>query len=273
MLIRSPETLDGIVLEHTEDPVEDLLVALSVKPKDRRGVKAAIKTLLKDGYLVHEASVLLIRNFEQAQLGLDDEPPSAEVASRPVVSKHPDLSAIRAAAGAKGGKRSAESRQAKPGFACQANEANGQAKLEAKLATRDLVSMAEKMLENRGAHILSLGDVHLWPELQPIFKAFEETWGRKGAPAHGGDPRAKVILQRLAEGIPVERLVLAVRRSKFAPYMVENQTYQTLTTILRDAAQVDKFCELTAAPRKAGTSRAPQPEADSGGWKAPVEKR
>lgn len=138
---------------------------------------------------------------------------------------------------------------------------------------RDLVAMSEKMLRNRGGFMSAFGDTHTWPEIRAICQAFLETWGRADEPKHGGDPRARVILERLAEGIPVERLVLAVQRSKFADYMREKQSNQALMTILRDAAQVDKFCALTALPRKTGASRAPQPEAESGGWQAPVEKR
>ena len=138
-------------------------------------------------------------------------------------------------------------------------------------AERHLAAMAEKMIRSRGAYMEIFGDTPSWPELQPIFIAFQETWGRNGAPAHGGDPRAQLILQRIVEGIPVERLAMAVRRSKFAAYIVADESYQTLTTILRDAAQVDKFCALTALPRKAGQSREPQTE--GGDWKPTVEKR
>jgi hypothetical protein len=136
---------------------------------------------------------------------------------------------------------------------------------------RDLVAMSEKMLRNRGGFMSAFGDTHTWPEIRAICQAFQDTWGRVDEPRHGGDPRARVILERLAEGIPVERLVLAVQRSKFADYMREKQSNQALMTILRDAAQVDKFCALTALPRKASAGRAPQPE--GGNWKAPVENR
>jgi hypothetical protein len=136
---------------------------------------------------------------------------------------------------------------------------------------RDVRTMAEKTLSNPGLFANKFGETRDWPELQPIFTAFEQTWGRDGKPKTSGDPRSLVILKLIAAGVAIERLVLAVSRSRFATYMVENQSYQTLTTILRDEAQVDKFCALTALPRKAGLSR--EPQAEGGDWKPTVEKR
>jgi hypothetical protein len=96
-----------------------------------------------------------------------------------------------------------------------------------------------------------VGLVETWPEVKTICAAFEQTWGRKDAPRHGGDPRARVILDRFEEGFSVEQLCRAIRQSRFADYITGNKANQTLMTILRDAAQVDKFCALTApaAPR------------------------
>jgi hypothetical protein len=123
---------------------------------------------------------------------------------------------------------------------------------------RDLKAMAEHMLRDRCGAELVLPPFQTWPEVTAIGEAFAETWGRRDDPRHGGDPRAKAILLRFAEGYTADQLALAVRRSKFADYMLEKRSNQALVTILRDAAQVDKFSALTqpsSEPTRRGHGR------------------
>ncbi len=148
-------------------------------------------------------------------------------------------------------------------------QANDQAK-EAKAPELDLKATAELWLRNRAAVEGRLGDCTTWPEMKAVVAAFQETWARPDEPNHGGDARARVIMERFADGCSSERLVDAVRRSKFADYMVEKQSNQRLVVILKTTERVDTFCSLTALPRKAGDREPKQPE--GGDWKPNVRR-
>ena len=106
---------------------------------------------------------------------------------------------------------------------------------------------ARVVLRDRITAELRWGRVEIWPEVSAICGTFVEVWGRPDAPRHGGDPRAQAILNRAQEGYTVEQLQAAIRGSKLAENIRERRDYQALTTILRDAAQVDKFSALAAA--------------------------
>lgn len=127
--------------------------------------------------------------------------------------------------------------------------------------------MADHVIRDRCGAELVLPPFQSWPEVVTICEAFAKTWGRRDDVRHGGDPRAKAILGRLSEGYTVDQIVQAVRGSRFADYMVEKQSNQSLVTILRDAAQVDKFSALTepaSSPRKRAVP--PPRQADSGNY-------
>lgn len=135
---------------------------------------------------------------------------------------------------------------------------------------RDTKALAEAALRDPQMASLQLPLVQDWPEVREVCEAFAATWGRQDKPRHQGDPRARAILGRLAEGIPVAQLVAAVRGSKFASYIAENQANQALVTILRDGSQVDKFSALTGPSARAPVkrTRGGPPQADHGmtGW-------
>jgi len=99
------------------------------------------------------------------------------------------------------------------------------------------------------------GQVETWPEVIAVCDAFAATYGRQDRPRHQGDPRARAILSRLAEGHTVAQLEAAVRGSKFASHIADNQAHQALVTILRDSSQVDKFSALTEPSRPKGPPR------------------
>lgn len=113
------------------------------------------------------------------------------------------------------------------------------------------------------------GQVESWPEVIAVCDAFAATYGRQDRPRHQGDPRARAILGRLAEGHTVAQLEAAVRGSKFASHIADNQAHQALVTILRDSSQVDKFGALTAPARASPRrTRGGPPQNDHGmtGW-------
>lgn len=148
----------------------------------------------------------------------------------------------------------------------------GQAKPIAKAVGFDLKATAELWLRSRVTVETQLGDCTSWPEVKKVLAAFKATYGAdKGEPAHGGDDRAKVILERFADGCTPETLVEAIQRSRFAKHMQEPE-HQRLLVILRTKERVDTFSVLTAS-RKAG-EREPQPEDKSPeAYKLRVEER
>ncbi len=88
------------------------------------------------------------------------------------------------------------------------------------------------------------GDPARWPETIEICASMRATFGRPDEPRHSGDPRARVVVDRFREGYSPAELCEAVRGSKNAANIADNREFQALKTILRDAAQVDKFRAL-----------------------------
>lgn len=96
-----------------------------------------------------------------------------------------------------------------------------------------------------------------WLETRSVFECFQRVWGARPIEVRGGlnDPRLRVVLDRFAEGEPVERLQCAIKGSKRSEVIDGKREFQTLQTILRDAGQVEKFAGLLddtpSGPRKA----------------------
>jgi hypothetical protein len=90
-----------------------------------------------------------------------------------------------------------------------------------------------------------------WPEVLAVCAAFQSVWNKPANLRAIGlkDPRLKVILERFADGFTIGELAQALRGSRFAEPIANNQANQTLQTILRDPGQVEKFGALTAAPK------------------------
>ncbi len=127
---------------------------------------------------------------------------------------------------------------------------------------RDIQALATAYLRDEFTGALGAiggGVASTWPEVLAVCAAFQEAWGKPVTLRAVGlkDPRLKVILERFAEAFTVEQLDQAIRRSRFAEPIANNQANQTLQTILRDAGQVEKFAALTAAPK-------PQPRRGEG---------
>lgn len=137
---------------------------------------------------------------------------------------------------------------------------------------RDVATIATEALRDPVRTQMRFGPVESWPEVLAVCESFVATWGREDRPRHQGDPRARVILERFAEGYTVDQLVAAVRGSKFADYIRGNKAHQALKTILRDAAQIDKFSVLTELPSATpprASDRKKQP--DGGRWSPQME--
>lgn len=113
-------------------------------------------------------------------------------------------------------------------------------------------------LDDRMAAELKFGPVKTWSEVIAVCAAFERVWGRKDVPRHGGDPRAQAILGRGAEGASVKEMIHAIEGSARAVSISRTREFQTITTILRDAGQVDKFMALLDEPHVAVESEPPK---------------
>jgi hypothetical protein len=88
-----------------------------------------------------------------------------------------------------------------------------------------------------------------WPELRGLCDLLAAIFGGQPEyPRNSGDPRCRVVLDRLASDIPLSRLTAAIRGSKHVDYIREKPENQTLMTILRDDAQVDKFAKFSPTP-------------------------
>lgn len=89
------------------------------------------------------------------------------------------------------------------------------------------------------------------------------------------DPRLQKVIGGFADGKTVADLSLAIDGSKLDEHIAKNAQFHSLTTILRDAGQIDRFTRLAksgarpaSVPR--GTHQPKQPNA--GHWKAPIER-
>lgn len=141
-------------------------------------------------------------------------------------------------------------------------------------AARDIEGLAKSYLRDPfSGSLAAIGGAlaSKWPEVLAVCEAFRAAWGKDVVLRNElKDPRLRVILERFADGFTVNQLERAIRQSKFADYIAGNQAHQTLTTILRDAAQVDKFGGLTALPKKPGETKPKQP--NGGDWRPNVEE-
>jgi hypothetical protein len=113
-------------------------------------------------------------------------------------------------------------------------------------AESELQAKAKLWLRDPQTASMTAPQPESWPETRLLCTTLAEVFGHKFQqfPRHGSDPRCAVAFGRWAEGFPNDRLLDAIRGAKLDENIAKNQQYQTLTTILRDAAQVDKFAAL-----------------------------
>ncbi len=102
---------------------------------------------------------------------------------------------------------------------------------------------------------LSAPNPESWAETQEAVAVLAVTFGHTGpqSPRHQADPRMLVLLARWSEGYTITQVALAIQGAALDEHIAKNPQFQTLTTILRDAAQVDKFIALWEARNKAAT--------------------
>jgi hypothetical protein len=115
-------------------------------------------------------------------------------------------------------------------------------------------------LRERAAHLVrdpvahTFDDPLKWPEVQQAFAVFREVWGKKrwmDVTTGMKDPRLRVVVERLADGVTAEQIVRALRGSKRSENIKKTREWQTLQTLLRDVGQVEKFGDLLDAPEPA----------------------
>lgn len=108
-----------------------------------------------------------------------------------------------------------------------------------------LVSRAKAWLADPNRASLVHPNPESWPEtLRHVEKLREVFGGPAQKPRTSADPRVQVLLGRWAEGYSPAELDQAIAGAKHDANIATHQQYQTLTTILRDAAQVDRFTRL-----------------------------
>ena len=119
----------------------------------------------------------------------------------------------------------------------------------------ELAPRAGRYLADELQGRLEFQPAETWPEVAEVLATWAEVW--KPVKLRGGtrDPRLRAILERFAEGYTPGNLGEAIRGSPRDPHIAEHQQFQTLQTVLRDAAQVDKFRDLAPRQRPQPTRR------------------
>ena len=114
----------------------------------------------------------------------------------------------------------------------------------------DLQTRATVWVEDPTRASLVSPNPEKWPETLVLVAALAEVFGGpQQLPRHASDPRMRALLALWAEGRTMVELEQAIRGAGKDDHYRTNPQFQTLTTILKDSAQVDKFIRLlTVAP-------------------------
>jgi hypothetical protein len=84
-----------------------------------------------------------------------------------------------------------------------------------------------------------------WPESVRLVGVLAEVFGGAPQPIRSSsDPRMRVLLTHWSEGRTTDELEQAIRGAGRDEHLLKNPQLQTLTTVLRDANQVDRFTRL-----------------------------
>ncbi len=120
----------------------------------------------------------------------------------------------------------------------------------ARAATTPLQTRAASWLRDPQAAAFSDPQPEKWPDSVRLVAVLAEVFGGPAQPIRGsGDPRMRVLLTHWAEGRTTDELEQAIRGAGRDEHLLKNPQLQTLTTVLRDANQVDRFTRLlTVAP-------------------------
>lgn len=120
----------------------------------------------------------------------------------------------------------------------------------ARVAEQTLQVRAERWLRDPQAAAFADPNPQKWPDSVRLVEVLAEVFGGPAQPIRtSGDPRMLVLLKHWAEGRSTDELEQAVRGAGKDDHLRRNPQLQTLTTVLRDAGQVDRFTRLlTVAP-------------------------
>jgi hypothetical protein len=120
---------------------------------------------------------------------------------------------------------------------------------------------------------LELQPADSWPEVKQVIQVWGEVFRPVALVPWLKDPRFRVIIERGAEGKSPDQMCKAIRGAKLDSFISGNTQFSVLTTVLRDAGQVDKFCELFDAggdkrDRRYRRNDPVQPSHGTTGWEA-----
>jgi hypothetical protein len=133
----------------------------------------------------------------------------------------------------------------------------------------DLPGRAQLWLDDPQRASLVAPQPERWPEVRALSERCAVLFKRRAVefPRTPNDPRCRVVLARLAEGYDVDRLMLALEGASRDEHYQRSPQFQNLAQVLRDAAQVDRFCALAEAPAdttpRSGQQRGPGPKPSS----------
>lgn len=131
----------------------------------------------------------------------------------------------------------------------------------------ELATMAKVWASDPNAASLNHPNPERWPETGRLSSVLAEVFGGPvQLPRNAADPRMRALLALWAEGRLTAELEQAIRGAGKDDHYRQNPQFQTLTTILKDSAQVDKFIRLlTVAPTaSAKPSGRAHPQGDQG---------
>lgn len=113
----------------------------------------------------------------------------------------------------------------------------------------DLQTRATIWVEDVTKASLAAPHPEKWPELLRLVALVAEVFGGPPqAPRTSGDPRVVAVLKLWAEGRTMPELEQAIRGAGLDSHYRGNPQFQTLQTILKDSATVDKFIRLLTVP-------------------------
>jgi hypothetical protein len=250
---------DG-TLFRSRKPVDDLCKALNAEPKERKLVADAVNDLLRIGYLSQDGERLWITKFVEAQTASTpgakrqaayNDRKKAKAESTATTDATSDVTdrvttdVINDVTLTSHPTRPDETRRDPPEPKAESG------------STSELANKSKLWLENPFDAQFVAPKPQAWPEVVGICTKLHAVFGgRPQFPRVESDSRVRCILGRFAEGYSRAELERAVELAAKDPHIAGNRQFQTVQTILRDGAQVDKFMALA----EGGAERRESPE-------------
>lgn len=108
-----------------------------------------------------------------------------------------------------------------------------------------LRARAELWLNDPNRAALEHPNPESWPESREIVSVLTQVFGGpEQSIRSAADPRMRVVLSRWSEGYTTDQLADAIRGAGLDDQIRAKPQLQTLTTILRDSGQVDRYARL-----------------------------